>query len=74
MIEVVCGVISDSAGNVLACQRGIGRHLGGLWEFLGGKVDGGETHQAARKRGPFHPVFPTLTYDGFPNSQLPLRI
>lgn len=50
MMEVVCGVISNPAGKVLACQRGPERHLGGLWEFAGGKVDPGETPEAALKR------------------------
>lgn len=50
MIEVVCGVIIDGEGRVLACRRGLCRHLGGLWEFPGGKVDTGETHEDALKR------------------------
>lgn len=47
MIEVVCGVIRDGEGRVLACRRSAGRHLGGLWEFPGGKVDTGEIHETA---------------------------
>ena len=43
MIDVVCGVIEDGRGNVLACRRPAGKHLGGLWEFPGGKVDPGES-------------------------------
>lgn len=50
MTEVVCGVIYDDAGRVLACRRSLGRHLGGLWEFPGGKVDEAETHEAALER------------------------
>lgn len=50
MTEVVCGVISDESGRVLACRRALGRHLGGLWEFPGGKVDAGESHEAALVR------------------------
>ena len=50
MIEVVCGVIRDGEGKVLACKRSAERHLGGLWEFPGGKVDAGESHQAALVR------------------------
>lgn len=50
MIDVVCGVICNPAGEYLACQRPSGKHLGGLWEFPGGKVDPGETPQAALVR------------------------
>ena len=42
MLEVVCGVITNSQGQYLACLRPDGKHLGGLWEFPGGKVDEGE--------------------------------
>lgn len=47
MTDVVCGVIENPAGLVLACQRPAGKHLGGLWEFPGGKVDAGESPEAA---------------------------
>jgi len=50
MIEVVCGVIKDTEGRVLACRRGEGRHLAGLWEFPGGKVDEGEGPEVALAR------------------------
>ena len=43
MIEVVCGIIEDGEGRFLACRRPKGKHLGGLWEFPGGKVDPGES-------------------------------
>lgn len=47
MTDVVCGVIEDDAGRVLACQRPEGGHLGGLWEFPGGKLEPGESPAAA---------------------------
>lgn len=47
MIEVVCAVLEDGNGRFLACQRPFGKHLGGLWEFPGGKIDPGESAQAA---------------------------
>ncbi len=50
MIDVVCGVIENSAGEFLACLRPAGKHLGGLWEFPGGKVDPGESPEAALAR------------------------
>jgi 8-oxo-dGTP diphosphatase len=50
MLEVVCGIIKNSSGEFLACRRGLERHLGGLWEFPGGKVDTGETPEIALAR------------------------
>ncbi len=46
-MDVVCGVIEDLEGRYLACLRPKGKHLGGQWEFPGGKVDSGETPVAA---------------------------
>lgn len=48
--EVVCGVIFEETGKVLACRRAEGRHLAGLWEFPGGKVEAGESPEAALAR------------------------
>lgn len=50
MLEVVCGIIRNTEGEFLACRRGLERHLGGLWEFPGGKMDAGETPEAALAR------------------------
>lgn len=50
MLEVVCGIIEDRSGRFLACRRPAGKHLGGLWEFPGGKVDPGETPRSALAR------------------------
>ena len=50
MIEVVCGIIRDERGWVLAGLRPEGKHLGGLWEFPGGKVDPGESAEQALAR------------------------
>jgi len=47
MIDVVCGVIEDRNGRFLVCLRPEGKHLGGLWEFPGGKVDSGESPETA---------------------------
>lgn len=47
MIEVVCGVVEDADGRLLACLRPNGKHLGGLWEFPGGKVEPGEAPDQA---------------------------
>ena len=50
MIDVVCGVIGNATGQYLACLRPHGKHLGGLWEFPGGKVDQGESPATALAR------------------------
>ena len=49
-IAVVAGVLYDSGGNVLIAQRPPGLHMGGEWEFPGGKVEPGESVQAALGR------------------------
>ena len=49
-IQVVCGVISDSSGRYLVCLRKADGHLGGLWEFPGGKVETGESAAEALAR------------------------
>ncbi len=50
MIDVVCAVIVNPQGQYLACLRPLGKHLGGLWEFPGGKVDPGESPETALVR------------------------
>lgn len=45
-IEVVCGLI-EHEGTVLVCRRPPGKHLAGLWEFPGGKVESKESKEAA---------------------------
>lgn len=50
MMDVVCGLIMDDAGRYLACLRPAGKHLGGLWEFPGGKVEPGESPESALAR------------------------
>ncbi|MFC7339108.1 (deoxy)nucleoside triphosphate pyrophosphohydrolase [Haloferula chungangensis] len=47
MIDVVAGLILGPHGKLLACRRPEGKHLGGKWEFPGGKVEAGESAEAA---------------------------
>jgi 8-oxo-dGTP diphosphatase len=47
VVLVVCVALVDADGRVLLAQRPEGRHLAGLWEFPGGKVDPGEGPEAA---------------------------
>jgi 8-oxo-dGTP diphosphatase len=45
---LVCAVaLIDADGRVLLAQRPEGKSLAGLWEFPGGKVEPGETPEAA---------------------------
>ncbi|MFT4176202.1 MAG: (deoxy)nucleoside triphosphate pyrophosphohydrolase [Luteolibacter sp.] len=50
VIDVVCGVIRNETGEYLACLRPEGKHLAGLWEFPGGKVEAGESPETALAR------------------------
>jgi 8-oxo-dGTP diphosphatase len=50
LIDVVCALIEDEAGRVLVARRPEGKHLAGLWEFPGGKLEPGETPEAALVR------------------------
>ncbi len=50
MLRVVCALIEDGQGRLLLAQRPEGKHLAGLWEFPGGKIEPGETPEAALVR------------------------
>lgn len=50
MIEVAAGIVQDAAGRVLLMQRLPGKHLAGLWEFPGGKLEAGESVERALVR------------------------
>jgi 8-oxo-dGTP diphosphatase len=47
---VVAAALADEEGCVLLQQRAPGRSMAGLWEFPGGKVEPGETPEAALAR------------------------
>jgi len=49
VIDVTAGLVFR-AGKLLITQRPAGTHLGGLWEFPGGKLETGETFEAALVR------------------------
>jgi 8-oxo-dGTP diphosphatase len=46
LLVVACALV-DADGRVLLAKRPPGRPLAGLWEFPGGKVEQGETPEAA---------------------------
>ena len=47
VVLVVAIALVDTEGRVLISQRPAGKRMAGLWEFPGGKVDPGETPEAA---------------------------
>src|ERR1700674_414517 len=47
IVLVAAVALIDADGRVLLAQRPEGKHLAGLWEFPGGKVQLGETPEAA---------------------------
>ena len=49
-VRVVAAALYDARGRVLIAERPPGKHLAGRWEFPGGKIDAGETEEAALKR------------------------
>ena len=49
-LEVVAALIQDGEGRFLAGQRPAGKARGLLWEFVGGKVEPGETGPQALVR------------------------
>jgi len=50
LIEVAAGVLTDARNRVLLMQRLPGKHLAGLWEFPGGKLEPGEAIEHALAR------------------------
>ncbi len=78
LLLVAAAALVDADGRVLICRRPEGKQLAGLWEFPGGKVEAGETPEAALIReldeelgiqvreaclAPF--VFASHAYEGF---------
>lgn len=49
-VQVVAAAVFDDLGRVLIARRPVHVHQGGLWEFPGGKVEPGESAEAALAR------------------------
>lgn len=47
LVLVAAAALTDPHGRVLLAQRPLHKSLGGLWEFPGGKVEPGESPEAA---------------------------
>ena len=84
---VAAVALIDRDGRVLIAQRPEGKAMAGLWEFPGGKVEPGETPEAALIReleeelgiGTWASCLAPLTfashgYDGFPPADAALRL
>ncbi|MEM9726390.1 MAG: 8-oxo-dGTP diphosphatase MutT [Pseudomonadota bacterium] len=50
LVTVAAAALVDPDGRVLIAQRPADKSLGGLWEFPGGKLEAGETPEAALVR------------------------
>ena len=50
VLLVVAAALFDAEGRILLAQRPEGKQLAGLWEFPGGKLEPGETPEAALVR------------------------
>lgn len=50
ILTVVAVALLDADGRILLAQRPAGKTLAGLWEFPGGKLEPGETPEAALVR------------------------
>ena len=50
LFPVVAAALIDAQGRVLVQQRPPGKQMAGLWEFPGGKLEPGETPEAALVR------------------------
>ncbi len=50
LVLVAAVALVDAAGRVLLARRPDGKAMAGLWEFPGGKIEAGETPEAALVR------------------------
>lgn len=61
LIVAACALV-DVDGRVLIGQRPAGKQLAGLWEFPGGKVEGGETPEACLIRELYEELGVAITH------------
>jgi 8-oxo-dGTP diphosphatase len=50
VVDVIVGIVLNSAGEILVGRRSDGTHMAGFWEFPGGKLEPDETPLAGLKR------------------------
>ena len=63
LVNVVAAVLVDKNKKILVAKRKQEKSQGGKWEFPGGKVDDGESHQSALERELFE-EFAIITKTG----------
>ena len=68
ILTVVAAALVDADNRVLLTQRPEGKSMAGLWEFPGGKIDDGESPEAALRRE----LFEELAIDVCPTCIAPL--
>lgn len=66
----VVGAIVERDGTVFAARRNADRSAGGLWEFPGGKVEPGESPEAALRRELREELGVTVTVGAFVDRSL----
>lgn len=50
LVWVVAAALINPRGEILLAQRPTHKNMGGLWEFAGGKIEAGESPEAALMR------------------------
>lgn len=50
LIHVAVGIVYNANSEILIAKRPLGKHLGGLWEFPGGKLEANESTLDALRR------------------------
>jgi 8-oxo-dGTP diphosphatase len=63
LLPVVAVALTDRKGRVLVAQRPAGKEHAGLWEFPGGKVEPGESPEAALVRELLEELGVTIAVD-----------
>jgi len=48
--QIIAGIICGRDGRILIARRKISDRMGGKWEFPGGKLEAGESHESCLKR------------------------
>ncbi|MDX7997925.1 8-oxo-dGTP diphosphatase MutT [Xenorhabdus sp. Reich] len=61
-LHIAAGIIKDSNDEIFITQRSADSHMGGFWEFPGGKLERGETPEQALIRELKEEVGITVTH------------